>query len=43
MLGMGALKVESSQDAVLDVVVIQAMERDNNTVPTALSLNNEVD
>ena len=41
MLGMGALKVESSQDAVLDVVMIQAMGRDNDTVPTALSLKKE--
>ena len=39
---MGALKVESSQDAVLDVVMIQAMSRDNVKVPTALSLKKEI-
>ena len=39
MLGMGALKVESSQAVVLDIVMIQAMGCDvDDTIPTTLSL-----
>ena len=39
MKGLGKGRGESSQASVVNIIMLQAMGRDNDTVPMAFSLN----